>query len=227
MSTSSARFDHEVRPNLETGIERATTRFEEAVSLAHQLAAAELSWSRLGRLLTIMERDGDFKRLGFKTINSCIEKIVELSGYKRASIYAFKKLYEEANANGADVPEMPLGSAHVFKNLPKHLQSDPEIIEAVKTSKPKQFRKKIATEHPECHIEETEDIELHLESSFVPIFHEVLDSMRVLEEQPNLSYERAVELMCIAWMNEPWGEPELGITNLQRARQLRELVQCP
>lgn len=215
--------NHEIRPILETGIERAKSRFDEAVAIARQLAEAERSWVRLGRLLTLIERDRDYRRLGFETINSCIEEIIVLTGYGRSSIYAFKNLYEQANANGVEVPEMPLGSAHVFKKLTRELQSDPKVIEAVKNKRPKHFKQQMAAEHPECHIEDTKDIKLHLESTFVPIFQEVLESMRLLEDDPELSYEKAVELAFIAWINEMWGEPEAGITNLARARQLRDL----
>jgi hypothetical protein len=194
----------EARPILESATERAKTRFAEAVSIARQLAEAERSWVRLTRLLWLMERDGDFKRLGFDSVNACIMEIEALTGYGRSSIYAFRKLYEECSRNGVAVPEMPLSSGHVFKQLPAQLQRDPQVIDAATKLKPKQFREKINKEHPDSLIETQDELKLHLEHSLFLKWREVVDEMRVLREEPALTYEGIFEQMIVWSLEELW-----------------------
>jgi hypothetical protein len=181
----------ESRPILDLS-DRAKARFDEACSLARQLAEAERSWVRLGRLLTLMERDKDWERLGFDSIDACIMEIEALTGYSRSSIYAFRKLYEECSRNFVTVPEMPLSSGHLFKQLPAALQRDPDVIESAKKLKPKQFRQKIQDDYADAHVEQTHDVHLHLEASLYSLWREAIDTVRMLDNV-TASYEQVFE----------------------------------
>lgn len=217
----------EIRPEMLdfTPIQRAKSRHSEVLSICEHLVQALHAWGRLGKLCTLVERDKDWELLGYASFGSWMMKIEEVSGYSRAAAYSYAKLYRDLEPLwGAEVHELSLGTANVVRQLPSALQRNPEVRHAAKRMKPKQFREKIADEYPDSHIEVREEVRLNLDGSFVPIFHEVIEAMRVIEDDPLLSYERALELAFLAWINELWGEPEAGITNLARARQLRGLA---
>jgi hypothetical protein len=221
---TSVMYHQETRPILDsqTPLQRARSRHAEVVEICQHLVQALHAWGRLGKLCTLVERDKDYVLLGFETFGQWMMKIEEVSGYSRASAYSYKKLYEELEPLWAtDVHELSLGTANVVKLLPTSLQRDPAVRSAAKQMKPKQFREKIAKDHPDAHVEMKEKIELNLESSAATFFHEIVESMRVLEEDPELSYERAVEIAMASWMSEPWEDS--GITKLERARQLRSV----
>lgn len=212
-------------PNLdETPLQRAKSRHEEVLEICNHLVAALHAWGRLGKLCVLIERDRDWELLGYQSFGSWMMKVEELTGYSRASAYSYAKLFRELEPIwGTEVHELSLGTANVVRQLPGALQRDPEVRHAAKRMKPKQFREKIAKDHPEAHVEVKEEVCLKLDASFAPIFHEVIDSIRIIEEEAEMSYERAIELMCISWSNETWGDSESGISNIMRARQLREL----
>ena len=185
-------------PNLENALSQS--RFDEAVKLARGLADAERSWLGLGRLLSLMEKDHDYQKLGFDSIHELIGEIKILTGYGRSSMYRFKTLYEECSQNG-DPPEMPLSSAHVFKQLPAQLQCDPEIIDSVKKMKPKQFKQKIADNYPVAHIEIDNEIKLHPPQSVFQMWREAIDGMRLLENSPTLTHEAVFENLLADWLS--------------------------
>ena len=186
-----------VCPNLENVTERAQMRFKQAVVLAAQMARAELTWTAFGRLLTIMEHQGDLETLGYKSLNACIEEIKIQSGYSRSSMHAFVNLYKAASANGAQVPEMPLGSAHIFKQLPAQLQRDPEVVRAAKELKPKQFLDKMALDHPDAHLEREFRLLLHLDESVRPMWEEFLERVREANDEPDMPEAVAFELEAL------------------------------
>jgi|SRR5271157_1811143 len=212
---------HEIREFREqTPLQRARGRHEEVIAICNHLVQALHAWGRLGKVCTLVERDKDYLLLGFESFGQWMMRIEEVSGYSRAAAYQYMKLFRELETH--DIEGMSLGTAHVFKQLPSALQRDPGVLQAAKRMKPKQFREKIATEHPESHVEMKEAICLNIDGSFATMFHEVVEAMRTLEELPELSYERAVEIAFASWMSEPWEDS--GMTKLERARQLKALA---
>lgn len=204
---STILYHPETRPILENPLERARTRFDQAVALAQQLAAAERSWAMLGRLVGLIERDHDYERLGFDSMGSCIMEMEVLSGYSRASIYAFRKLYDEVSPGGGEhVLEMPFGSAQVFRLLPSQLQRDPQVREMAKR-KPKVLRQEIAINHPEVHLEMREEIKLNVDESVYQLWREVIDGIRSLEGDPSMSHETVLEKMMADWLE--WNRPRI------------------
>ena len=212
-------------------------RSDEAVKIAQRLVEAERSWASLGRLVKLMEQDEDYLRLGFKTMESCIKEMENLSGYGRSSIFAFKELYADISENaGDDVMQMTLGSAQVYRQLSTELQCDPEIKEAAKTLKAKKFREKLAVEHPQAHIEAREAI--NLDSSLVIVLDQCVEAMRVLYNRPDLERAQAFEIALSDWCSAPFeeeedvakcskcGAPEKRVSNLDRARQLMSGGKC-
>lgn len=129
----------------------------------------------------------------------------------------------EADFTDAELATMPRETAKQLQRLPRSVRADPRVRRAA-NGKKRAFIATVQETHPEMHLENTEEIKLHLEASFVPLFHEVVEALRVIEDDPTMSYERVIELAFIAWMNEPWGEVEAGISNISRARQLQELA---
>src|SRR5208337_434937 len=206
----------------QTPHQRAKLRHEEVISICNHLVQALHAWGRLGRLCTLVERDKDYLLLGFESFGQWMMNVEEVSGYSRAAAYQYMKLFKELEpAWGAEVHDLSLGVAHVVKLLPQALQTSPEVRSAAKRMKPKEFREKISRDHQDAHIETREEIRLNIDGSFATMFHEVVEAMRTLEELPELSYERAVEIAFASWMSEPFEDS--GMTKLERARQLRTL----
>ena len=190
--------DLAVFPDLENSISRAQTRFSEAVGIAKQLAASERLWITLARLLSVMEKAGDLERLGFHSVNACIAEIETLSGYSKSSIYAYRKLYEECGLNQVDVPDMPVESAHVFKQLPAQLQRDPQVVDAVKRMKPNKFREKMVVECPEAHVEYP--IFKRFTASQWEKINETLNLYRQTVQDMELSDQEAIEGLVQSWV---------------------------
>ena len=216
----------EIRPISDNPMEVAQALDSEIVYLAGMLVKAFRSWSRIGQIVVLVDRGEHWKRLGYKSHGAWLVSVETRTGYCRASLYHFKDKFLEIenHPHVEDLIQMTEGTMEVFRQLPEKLQRDPEIKErAKKSTRAKNFREHIAETQPEAHIEVKEKVELNLEASFLPIFHEFMESIRVIEEEPTMSYERAFELALISWCNEIWGDSEAGITNLARARQLREL----
>lgn len=214
----------EIRPECldVTPMQRAKARHAEVLSICEHLVQALHAWGRLGKLCTLVERDNDWELLGYSSFGAWMMRIEEISGYSRAAAYSYAKLYRDLEPLwGAEVHELSLGTANVVRQLPSALQRDPEVRRAAKRMKPKQFREKIAGDYPDSHIETREELRLNLDDSFAKVFHELVECTRVLYEQPEMSYERAIEIWGAGWMSEPFGDS--GMSNLERARQLRAL----
>jgi len=174
--------------------ERARQRFNELVSLGKQAVEAGRIWARIGRLTVQMERDRDYAALGYDSMGACIVEIELLSGYDRSSIYAYKTLYEETSPNaGESILEMPLGTAQIYRQLPSDVQRDPEI-QAAARSKPKVFRERLAQDYPQALIETRLRLSLNLDESVYRMWEEFMELVRLVNDDPGMTYEAALEL---------------------------------
>jgi len=192
---------NEIRLPQETPLQRAKSRHAEVVSICEHLVAAMHAWGRLGKLCTLVERDKDWELLGYSSFGAWMMRIEEVSGYSRAAAYSYMKLFRELETH--DVEGMSLGTAQVFKQLPAALQRSPQVLSDAKRMKPKQFREKIAKDHPESHIEMREDVCLKLDGSLAVLWHEALEGARLLNGDPEMSYEQFLELELLAdWLEE-------------------------
>jgi hypothetical protein len=184
-------------PMLDNPRERASARFQEVIGIARTLVEADRAWARLGRIASAMERDGDFKTLGYPSIGAMFVEVENLTGYSRSSIYAYKKLYESVSANGGnDVMDMSLGSANVYAQLPAPLQRDPEVRESAKSMKPQDFEKKIEQAYPDAHIESKQLFKLRMVQSQSTAFRAALDMWRLLNDDLSSRVEEALEGVC-------------------------------
>src|ERR1035438_9915570 len=151
----------EVRPDLdnsEIALTEACERFAAAVGIARELARNERLWLFFARLLASMEDNGDLLRLGYKSLSACVDAIKAQSNYSRSSMLEFVRVFRLCSQNAVDVPDMPQGSAYVFMQLPAPLQRDSDVVDSATTMRPKEFRRKIAADFPQAHIEEQEVI---------------------------------------------------------------------
>jgi hypothetical protein len=194
----------EIRMPSETPLQRAKSRHAEVIQICNHLVAALHSWGRLGKLCTLVERDKDWELLGYASFGSWMMAVEEHSGYSRASAYAYMRLFKELEpAWGTEVHELSLGTASVVRQLPSALQRDPEVRHAAKRMKPKQFREKIATEHPDAHVEMKEELCLKLDGSAAALWHEALEAARLLNGDPEMTYEQFLELELLTdWLEE-------------------------
>src|SRR5208337_1371471 len=188
----------------QTPHQRAKLRHEEVISICNHLVQALHAWGRLGRLCTLVERDKDYLLLGFESFGQWMMNVEEVSGYSRAAAYQYMKLFKELEpAWGAEVHDLSLGVAHVVKLLPQALQTSPEVRSAAKRMKPKEFREKVAKEYPDSHIELKEDVCLKLDGSLAVLWHEALEGARLLNGDPEMTYEQFLELELLAdWLEE-------------------------
>lgn len=188
----------------QTPLQRAKGRHEEVISICNHLVAALHAWGRLGRLCTLVERDKDYLLLGFESFGQWMMRVEEVSGYSRASAYAYRDLFRSLEHLGeAAIEGMSLGSAHVVRQLPSALQRNPEVLQKAKRMKPKELREYIAREHPESHVEMKEELCLKLDESVAILWHEALEGARLLNGDPQMTYEQFLELELLAdWLDE-------------------------
>jgi|SRR5579859_341950 len=188
----------------QTDLQRARSRHEEVIAICNHLVQALHAWGRLGKLCHLVERDKDYLLLGFESFGQWMMRVEEVSGYSRASAYAYMKLFRELEPVwGGEVQDLGLGVAHVVKLLPTALQTSPSLRSAAKRMKPKELREHIAKHHPEAHVEMKEEVCLKLDGSLAVLWHEALEGARLLNGDPNMSYEQFLELELLAdWLEE-------------------------
>ena len=117
-----------------------------------------------------------------------------------------------------ELAEMPPETAKVMRRLSTSTRRDPAVREAGKRKK-RQFIETVQELHPEEHLESTFKLELQFEDSFSGIFRTFVDGIRAIEDDPELSYEKALELAVIAWFNEPFEDS--GQSNLHRVKHVQ------
>ena len=185
----------EVRPVPDKTVAQA--RFQECVLLAKQVVEADRAWAKLGRLLTQIDIDRDYERLGFDSMGKCIMEIVLLSGYERASLYHFKALYLLAAKNaGENVMDMRIGSAERFVTLPEHLQRD-ERVQMAASEAPEKFKATIIDGYPEVHWEEDKVFKIP-ESRWLKML-ETINYYREVENDPDMSDQQAIEEVLVEY----------------------------
>lgn len=118
----------------------------------------------------------------------------------------------------AEMSELRPEAAKTLCRVSKGVRHDPAVRNAAKAGK-KHLVAVLSETHPEEHIEHTEKMELHFEKSFMGIFRTFIEGIRIIEADPEMSYEKALELAVIAWFNEPFEDS--GHSNLQRVKHIQ------
>lgn len=176
----------------------AQGRFSRAVVLARELVSAEIKWVALASLLTEMERSGDLEVLGYRSLNSCIEAIKVQSGYSRSTMHGFVKLYKAISEGGIEVPPMKQGTAHVYKQLPASIKTDPEIVKAVSCLKPDKFEEKIRLEHPELLFESPKVVKFSYSQR--EKIQDGIEMFRTMHDDEKISTPEAIEGIVQSWV---------------------------
>lgn len=194
---------------------------EEFLAIDEYVRAYERQWVTVAQLCLRVKQAELWKYGDFHSWEDWINKAAPKSA---RTIFYHVGLFKDLSSDFTpdELATMPPETAKVLRRLSPSTRRDPRIREAANGRK-RGFIEAVQQTHPEELVECVEEIKLSLEASFASIFHEVVESMRLLEDDMQMSYERCIELAFIAWSHEAWGEPEAGITNLARARQLREI----
>jgi len=100
----------------------------------------------------------------------------------------------EMDFSAEELAQMPPETAKVMRKLSRATRSDPRVRRA-SNGKRKAFLETVKTFHPEEHIEGEYEVLLHPEESVFQMWREVIDGMRIVEEEPALSHEQCFEMM--------------------------------
>lgn len=177
----------------------------EVITLTSQLVGAMRSWSRIGHICVLMDRDEHCRALGYDGVNAWMMSVEARTGYSRSSLYRFKSKWLEIEGHPQidDLCLMTEGTMEVFRQLSDSLQSDPQIMEIAKNaSRSKVLREHIAKTHPEEHVELKIKVELSFDASFAEVFHALVEQTRLAEDDPGLSYEKCIEAWGASWVQE-------------------------
>ena len=129
------------------------------------------------------------------------------------TVYYYRALYK-------GLAQMPPEAAKQMNGLSPSVRRDRAVREAAKAGK-QHLIATVQAAYPEQHLEGTTKVTFHFENSFISVYDEFLEGVRLLEDDPELERERAMELAIFAWFNQPWGDSNSGLTNLTRINQMR------
>lgn len=177
----------------------------EVITLTSQLVGAMRSWSRLGMLCLMIDQQEHWKTLGYRGYDAWVMSIQERTGYQRSSLYRFKAAYLEIESHPEreSISGMTEATKDLFLQLPGALQRNPAVLQTARgASRARVLREYIAEHNPEAHIEVKETVLLSFESSFMPVFHALVEQTRLAEDDPGLSYEKCIEAWGASWVQE-------------------------
>lgn len=137
-------------------------------------------WVEIARCCIEVERDHDYKLLGFPSWHAWL---LDAAPRSRSYIYLVVGRYKELIA---DIPEeelaqIPLGSAGVLRQLSPSVRRSSKIRQAAQ-SKPAEFRKVLEQEYPGQHIEPLVECRLRFKLSFWEVFETAFEKYKLTEE---------------------------------------------
>ncbi len=216
----SSCVDIEIRPESTfTSRERAEARDYEVRSLIELMIRAEKCWSRLGELCYLVEKDEDWKELGFSSYGSWMMDLEKRSGYGRASLYEFRDLVRELRSDIPNLDGVRRSSAHTLKQLPSSVRRAAGTITDAKAMEPEDFKRKVVKDHPEAHLELTDKKTLRLTTSQGEDFDESLATYRILSSSPTASVEEFIHFLCVDYLDTICEEGS-PYSRREKARQL-------
>ena len=155
------------------------------------------SWLELADICISM-RDGQYWREGgFTSYNSWLLSACPCSrSWAYMAVGAREELKEIPIE---DLREMPLGNAETLKLLPRSLRSDPEILEAAKSTTPREFVSRATSVAANTHIEQNVTIKFKGSASRAKVIQSCLDMWRMLNNE-ELSDMEVMEAVCAFYM---------------------------
>lgn len=177
--------DYETRPEELTPVERATARD----SFVRDFEKTFSSWVDIARVAVDVERDKDYKLLGYSSWNSWLLAVAPKS---RSYIYLVVGRYKELIA---DIPEeelakIPLGSAGILRQLSSAARRKSKIRQSAQKP-PAEFRKDIREELPEQHMEMLDARTYKFTASQARVIDTAMAKFR--EDDPKISDEEIIE----------------------------------
>lgn len=137
-------------------------------------------WVEIARCCIEVERDHDYKLLGFPSWHAWL---LDAAPRSRSYIYLVVGRYKELIA---DIPEeelaqIPLGSAGVLETLASKIRQNPRVREAA-LKKPSAFRQVLEKEFPNQHIEPLVECRLRFKLSFWEVFETAFEKYKLTDE---------------------------------------------
>jgi Fe-S-cluster formation regulator IscX/YfhJ len=200
-----------------TPLDRAHKRDTQARCLDGVLKS---SWAMLGLLCRDVQQDRDWELLGHHSFDAWIEDALP---YSRSHARFALSLIKDLSGDIAEevLLNTPLASANVLRQLPKKLRQDAKVQEAATNGKPKEFREQISKDHPETHIELQVRQVFNWTESQSRVISETVDAWRVLQDDPEASYEVVLESLCAGWLDSQF-EDFVGVTNREAASKMTD-----
>lgn len=172
-------------------------------------------WTDIAKVCIDVERDEDWKLLGFPSWN---QWLMDAAPRSRAYIYLVVGRYKELSP---DIPEeelakIPLGSAGILKQLSPAVRKMSKIRLAAK-EKPSKLRQVVHQECPDQHIEALDVRSLNFTESQALVFDEMISCYRAMNNG-SATVEEAIEYLCSGWLDSTWEDSPYS--NREKARQL-------
>jgi hypothetical protein len=183
--------------------EQAEALDVEALELCGQLVTAVRCWARLGEIAYDMERTRGWEDLGFHSWSAWMMELQVRSGYKRSSVYRFKKLVERLlpDISVSDLEKMEPGNAGFLAGevCSSSVRRDPEVIQAAQASRETtKLREFVIGKHPGQAIEEQHAEHLYFPLSAWEIIEAEVERTREEEDEPEMKLADVLE----NWANE-------------------------
>lgn len=192
--------------------ERATARDNFVRAFDEQFS----NWAAIAKCCVDVERDEDWKELGFATYNKWLADAAPRSkSYLYLVIGRYKELAPDIP--DAELQEIPLGSAGILKQLSPAVRRQSKIRQAAK-SKPSELRQILRDTQPEQHIETLDVRPFRFTESQAALHDEALESYNILHEC-HITAEEFIEYLEAQWIDSKWEDSPHS--NRQRAAQLK------
>lgn len=150
-------------------------------------------WSEIARCCCQVDRDQDWKTLGFSSFHAWLKDAAPAS---RSYIYLVMGRYQELIA---DIPEeelkqIPLGSAGVLVQMSKSARRDPQVRNAAK-KKPKEFIEEMQQVAPEQHLETRRRVTLDFYETQWSVIEATFEKYQVMFDS-HANLEGFIEWLC-------------------------------
>lgn len=180
------------------------------------------NWPALAKACIEVRDRIKFPYAGFKSWTAWIHARAPQSA---RTVFSHIRLFDDLKEDytPTEMSEMPPETAKVVRTLPKSIRRKNDVVAASKRPR-KQFVEEVKKAYPTQLLETIDDVKLLLPESLSKLFHDTVVATRTLEEDPELSYERCVEIWILSWRNECYGEPESGVNNFARASQIAAMA---
>ena len=185
----------------ETDLERARRRTGEAQVLDGMVKSA---WAMVGLLCRDVERDQDWKILGYHSFAEWRDENLPFSKSMACDAHAMVKQLHGWTDD--EIVEMPYSNAKLITSKIPESRQTPALKRAARTLKPDDFAERIIRDEPDLHLERTAWMNVPFEESQKKIVKGALELYRAIECDEGISYAAFFEALAASYIREHMAE---------------------